>query len=143
MNRATGNVCILIGLTLAAFCGCNKQTYVQVSGQVLIDGQPLAHGTIGFVPTKGRAARSNLDSNGRFTLMTYKPGDGVVLGTHRIEIKGVEQIGTNPVKFKWHAPEKYANFAESGLTEEITGPTDSIKIELKWPKGQKPFVISE
>jgi hypothetical protein len=40
---------------------------------------------------------------------------------------------------KWHAPKKYFRYKSSGLTEEITGPTDSLVINLTWDGG-KPFV---
>jgi hypothetical protein len=40
---------------------------------------------------------------------------------------------------RWHAPKKYIDHATSGLTVEISEPTDSLVINLSWDGG-KPFV---
>jgi len=40
---------------------------------------------------------------------------------------------------QWHAPKKYADPETSGLATTITGPTDSLRIELSW-EGGAPFV---
>lgn len=75
--------------------------------------------------------------------MTYDK-EGVPAGTYRIEIKGFEQIGkAPPAVYKWHAPQKYGDFQTSGLTETISGPTDAVVFKLEWPKGEKPFTISD
>lgn len=110
--------------------GCNKgPALVPVSGQVLIDGKPLTYGAIRLVPETGRPAYSQLDSEGRFKLVTDEV-DGVVKGTHAVEISAVEPISEYENKF--HAPEKYSSAATSGLTVTINEPTDDLKIELTW-----------
>jgi hypothetical protein len=43
-----------------------------------------------------------------------------------------------PTLMRWEAPKKYQDQTTSELTEEITGPTDKVIIELKWDGG-KPF----
>lgn len=123
--------------TAAIGCGDGRPTRVPVSGRVLIDGKPLTYGAVRFVPPGDRPSGGNLDSEGRFTLMCFTPGDGAVLGTHQVAVSGNEQV--SQTRIRWHAPKKYADFNQSGLTQEITGPTDSVLIELSWDGG-KPFV---
>jgi hypothetical protein len=106
-----------------------------VSGQVLIDGKPLTYGFVRFSSGDGRVSMGRIDENGRFRLTCYEPGDGAIVGTHRVAVLTHEIIGD--AKVKWHAPQKYANYATSGLTQEISEPTDSIVINLSWDEKKK------
>jgi hypothetical protein len=124
-----------IARTLAWICavafliGCNdgRPRRVPVSGQVLIDGQPLSCGDLKFVPEGARPSYGKLDSNGRFTLTCYDGNDGVVPGLHRV---GVSASEVKQDQTTWHAPIKYANFRTSGITVQIDRATDSLVIEL-------------
>lgn len=119
-------------------CGDGRPARVPVSGQVLIDGKPLARGYVSFVPQNARASSGRLDENGRFSLTCFEREDGVVLGVHRVEVDAKEPIGED--KIRWHAPKKYASAETSGLTEEIRNPTDSLVINLTWGSQPGPFV---
>jgi hypothetical protein len=126
---------------LAMTAGCEKNPdRVAISGQVLIDGQPLRYGQVRFVPQGGRPSDAELDENGRFTLTSFKPGDGAALGVHRIAVFANEQL--DGTRTKWHAPKKYSYYESSGLTREITGPADDVLIELTWKGDEhgKPFI---
>lgn len=125
-------------LLLAVSNGCSdgRPKRVPVSGQVLIDGQPLTHGYVRFVPKASRPSKGNLDSQGKFTLYCYEPGDGAVLGIHQVEVSGMQSI--SEWESRWHAPKHYANVQTSGLTQEITQPTSELTIELTWD-GKQPF----
>ena len=83
-------------------CGDGRPQRVTISGQVLIDGQPLKYGSIRFVPKNGRSSFGELDKEGRFTMTCFDEHDGVILGTHRVEVAGCESLG--PTKTKWHVP---------------------------------------
>lgn len=103
----------------------------------------MKYGQVRFVPVGSRPSDANLDENGRFTLTSFKPGDGAALGVHKIAVFANEQL--DGVRTKWHAPKKYAFYATSGLTQEITGPNDQVVIKLTW-KGDdkgKPFIESD
>lgn len=127
----------VVALVLLA-TGCNNgPEIVPVSGQVFIDGKPLTHGFIQVAPKGFRAASGKIGADGRFTLTTEQKGDGCLVGTHPVAIIATESI--NPSSQRWHAPKKYQDFKTSNLTVSITGPTDSLKIELTWDGG-KPFV---
>lgn len=127
----------LAGIVAAVGCGSGRPDRIAVSGQVLIDGQPLSQGLIQFVPEGARPSGGKLDAEGRFKLTCYDGGDGVVPGTHRVMISAKEILSES--KVRWHAPPKYADFRESGLVFTLTEPTDDLKIELTWDGG-KPFV---
>lgn len=118
-------------------CGESGPEIVPVSGRVSIDGQPLRHGFIRFLPDGWRASTGEIDSDGRFTLSCHQAGDGAAVGCHRIEITAAEQISEH--ELRWHAPKKYADASVSGLTYEISEPTSEVLFDLSW-SGEKPFI---
>ena len=76
-----------------------------------------------------------LDQNGHFSLTCFTPNDGALPGKHKVQVIATEQVSEYVSRI--HAPKKYGGVATSGITEEVTGPTDSLKIELTW-KGNPP-----
>jgi len=118
-------------------CGDGRPGRVPMSGQVLIDGEPLTHGYVRFVPKDARPSGAKLDEQGRFTLSCYGEKDGIIPGVHQLEVDASEWISNK--KRKWHAPPKYFRYKTSELTQEITESTESIVINLTWDGG-KPFV---
>jgi hypothetical protein len=117
-------------------CSDGRPTRVPVSGKVLIDGKPLTVGSIRFVPEGARPSAGRLDREGHFTLTCFDGEDGAVLGTHRVQISASEIVGEE--KVTWHAPRKYADFRSSGITVDVSEPTDSVVIELSWAGEQRP-----
>lgn len=128
---------VLPAVAIIAGCGPNRPARVPVSGQVLLDGQPLGGGTIRLYPASARPASARIGPDGRFTLKTFETGDGAVLGAHPVSVAYFEEF--NDTKRKWLAPKKYADPSTSGLTVTIDSATDSLTIELTWDGG-KPFV---
>jgi hypothetical protein len=122
---------------LLSGCGDGRPSRVPISGQVLIDGQPLKHGFVTFVPTGARASVGKLDDQGRFTLGCFEQADGAVVGLHRVQVAAGELL--SETRTRWHAPKKYADFKTSGLEKEVSESTDTLQIELTWDGG-KPFV---
>jgi hypothetical protein len=129
-----------VALPLAVpLVGCDSgPKCVPVSGQVLIDGEPVTAGTIQVVPAEGRPAQGPIDEQGRFTLTTYDENDGCVLGTHRVAVTATETLPDG--RMRELVPRKYADFSRSGLTVTIDGPTRDKKIELSW-EGQQPATM--
>lgn len=120
-------------------CGDGRPSRVPVAGKVMIDGQPLANGSIVFMPEHGRQSFGNLDRDGHFTLSCFASNDGAILGKHKIRVLASENFSETAVKI--HAPKRYEDVQTSGLAEEITGPKDSVLISLTW-KGDahgKPY----
>lgn len=122
-------IVLAISLPLAG-CGDGRSALVPVSGQVLIDGKPLDYGFVRFSAAGNRPSIGRIGPDGQFTLTCYDPGDGAIVGQHRVAVLSQEPTGGEHIK--WHAPKKYANYSTSGLTEDITGPTDSLVIQLTW-----------
>ena len=138
--RQFGVWTLALVLLAAVGCGDGRPERVQVSGQVLIDGKPLEFGFVRFVPTSARPATGRLGDEGRFKLTCYGNEDGVVRGTHQVDVIAGESLSES--KTKWHAPKKYAFYHASGLTETIDESTDSLVIHLTWDGG-KPYVEVE
>lgn len=130
-------VLLIWTLVATAGCGDGRPARVPISGQVLIDGEPLKYGSIQFVPENARASQGRLDEEGRFSLSCFGAKDGAVRGVHQVVVTAREPIGG--LKVRWHAPKKYADYATSNLKQEVTEPTDSLVIDLTWDGG-KPFV---
>ncbi len=126
---------VALCISLIAGCGDGRPKRVPVSGQVLIDGEPVKAGSIRFVPEGARPSSSDLDAEGRFTLRCFEKNDGAVLGTHRVQVAARAMEGD---KLRWYAPQEYSDVETSGLSVEITEPTDSLVIELTWEGKKKP-----
>ena len=108
--------------------GDGRPARVRVSGQVLIDGQPLTRGTILFVPQDARPSAAILDPQGRFQLTCFDDHDGVVTGTHRLAVvpDGLPRETDAP----WSVPARYADYQTSGLCVEVTESTDEVVVQL-------------
>lgn len=128
---------MLVLSLIAVGCGDGRPSRLPMSGQVLIDGEPLTFGSVQFVPTNARPSVAKLDEEGRFTLSCYGEKDGIVPGVHRVQVNAAEWISDN--ERKWHAPPKYFRYQTSGITQEVTETTEAVVINLTW-NGKKPFV---
>lgn len=137
---ATAWLAVMV-LALPVLLGCGKggPKLVKVSGQVLIDGKPLAAGVPGFIqviPEGTRPATGTIDpQTGKFTLTTFEKEDGCPVGTHRVTVTVRAMVGTESVSL---IPERYADPRDSGLTVTIDQPTDSLTIELTGPMANVP-----
>jgi hypothetical protein len=98
--RSVVAVCSL-GVFLAGR-GDGRPTRVAISGQVLIDGQPLTCGFISIMPEGARMSTGEIGSDGRFTMSGFEKDDGVVLGTHKATVTSFERI--DDATRKWLAP---------------------------------------
>jgi hypothetical protein len=75
-------VMMLVAAIAALLSGCgskNPATY-SVTGTVTYRGKPVENAGVMFMPSSGRPASARTDAQGRFTLRTYKDGDGAVEG---------------------------------------------------------------
>jgi hypothetical protein len=76
----------------AATLGCGKPSgvsFAPVTGRVVVNGQPLAAGTIHFFPdeskgTKGPMSTGALQSDGSYTLRGPGLNVGAMVGNHRV-----------------------------------------------------------
>lgn len=98
VRRALG-----LGVLLAA--GCGGPEMAAVEGKVSFNGKPVKEAQVTFAPVPtsadikepGKAATGFTDEAGRFSLSTFQPHDGAIVGKHRVL---VVIDATNPAKAK-------------------------------------------
>jgi hypothetical protein len=112
---------------VAVVPGCDSgPKVVPVSGKVLYHGKPLQFGTVMFQPPTGQPAIGEIRPDGTFSLSTFRPNDGAVVGKHKVRIACYEsQRGGGPKGpgeqslGKLLIPQRYTLFDQSGLTAEV------------------------
>jgi hypothetical protein len=105
---APGVLAAAAALVLAGLAGCGPGhglTLGRVQGKVTYKGEPVRFGTVAFEPaadkgTDGPIAMGNIKEDGTYVLSTSDPGDGAVVGHHRISV-----VGLDPVQVKKSAEE--------------------------------------
>lgn len=142
---------VVVAVLAAAMSGCGQKSdgpqLARVKGTVTYQGQPLQKATVVFLPDQQgvRLASGITDDNGHFELMTDVPGDGVVLGKHRVTISAraaensltQEQqsalllAGESVPLGKPLIPEKYFQFETSGLSAEIKAGANTANFDIK------------
>jgi hypothetical protein len=112
--------------------GCGRGSQIQraiVSGKVLYQGQPIADGSILFVPTMGtRGPQAGAQiADGAFRVTA---GGGVPVGTHRVKIQAYRRApsaNTRPAALQdrqgkqQYLPEQYNRQSMLEVTVEGTG----------------------
>jgi hypothetical protein len=116
-------------VTVSGCSGVKIPPVGQVGGVVTLDGQPLTKGQVQFVPdsskgTKGRMAVGLIGTDGRFKLTAFKPGDGALVGFHKVVIICEEEMPafdpkSPPPPPKSLIPVRYTDANTSGLTAEV------------------------
>src|SRR5262245_59804194 len=125
MRRSRFAAQVLVVTAFAAACSRGGRPVGQVTGVVTFGGKPVPPGTVMFVPVEsGPPAYRDIGPDGRYQLSTYTPGDGAVVGTHKVMITALEQLppelANNPNRLpKMIVPIKYGDTNTSGLTFEV------------------------
>ena len=136
-------LCITVLAVAASGCsrgGKQIPNRVPVSGRVTIAGQPLAYGTVQFVPDspEGHAAMATIKA-GSFTLASAESFPGVVKASYKVSIVSPQPIDPSnrpsdpfsPEANKSNIPKRYGNIETSGLAVDVTGPTHDLTFDLK------------
>ena len=118
-------------LGLIAGCGSEGPKFVEVTGTVTLDGNPLKAGTVMFFPTDGPASTGPI-IDGKFRLYSSGEQIGAVPGKHQVAIMGPQENSysdapavVNPV------PERYLVPETSGLEKDVAEEGENvISIEL-------------
>jgi len=117
-------------------CGGSSQLKtLVVTGTVKFQGKPVIGANVFFVPEKGPRAIGDTDSQGRFRLMTSRPGDGAVPGEFKV---GVTKFVPDPEKkddpvpaTKNELPDKFSNPTTSGFTAKVeSGKPNDFLFEI-------------
>jgi hypothetical protein len=136
-------LCITLLAVAASGCGRGGKQIpnrVPVSGRVTIAGQPLAYGTVQFVPEspEGHAAMGTI-KGGAFTLQSAESFPGVVKGPYRVSIVSPQPIDPSnrpsdpfsPEANKSNIPNRYGNIETSGIAVEVNAPIRDLTFDLK------------
>ena len=114
------------GLALLAG-GCGPQrALIPVQGRVLLDGQPLAFGSVSFQSVAGQPATAAISPDGSFTLTVFGEGPGAVPGPNRVRVtcyEGQRQTASDrdqePGLGKLLIPDRYTAYETSGLVIDV------------------------
>jgi hypothetical protein len=132
--RATSVLLAVLPLLVMSGCG-GPDNRAEVSGSISFNGQPLASGSISFVPAEGNKGPSSGGSivDGRYSVPRAK---GVALGKNRVSILSPVktgrkiEFGGGRVEDEWvqSIPAKYNE--QSELVREIQPGSNRLDFEL-------------
>lgn len=113
--------------------GPDRPHVTPAQGVVIFDGQPLTDANVVLRSANGSPGAIGLtDSEGRFKLQTFEPGDGAIPGTYQVIVTKYDVPAYDPkaeisdgdtegdgVEAKSLIPHRYSNPQRSGLTAEV------------------------
>ena len=107
-----------------------------VQGTVTYQGKPVESGTVTFFPAGGeRPGGGILESGGKFTLTTFKKGDGAVVGTHKVTVDSLVDDGGVDVsaggEMKSNIPLKYSDRDQTPLSYDVKEGDNQFEIALE------------
>jgi hypothetical protein len=122
--------------TLAVFAGCgydNGLSLARVQGRVTFKGEHVKKGTVFFFPDEGKgtvgpSAVGSLREDGTYVASTDYSGDGVIIGSHKIGLTGMEAASDDDVAA---APDAEKNSAEFIQSKVKTTRKQSVKKGLE------------
>ena len=129
---------------LGAGCGPSRPETAPVTGVVTLDGKPVEGASVMLTPEgEGRPALGMTDMEGKFSLKTFEPGDGAMLGKHHVTVRkvllaGVQadrdglsgEPGPGGAREQWVIPRKYSDAKQWGHTVEVEKGMEPLKLEL-------------
>jgi hypothetical protein len=144
---------LLVIVGISASLGCSTgPALAPVRGTVTVNGKPLppCQGRISFHPEKGRLATAALEPDGSFVLTTFNPGDGALIGSHKVTIKATRIANGLPVaksvadeanvarkghaaseaQVVWIIPAKFAETATTPLTAMVENRSNTIDFDV-------------
>ena len=117
----------MVVAAVLAVTGCgpsrdpNLPPTANVSGKVIYQGEPVTVGTVTFHPEgEGNPAVGLLGEDGSFTLSTYAPDDGAVVGTHSVTIDIPPPLDGTPPEDAFSVPDEYTSPETTPLKVEVT-----------------------
>jgi hypothetical protein len=120
-------------ICVAAASGCSRSgtsATAPVKGTVTYNGAPAGDVRVIFTPESGRPAIGDADSEGRYVLTTFEPGDGAVPGKHKVSISDRKRNWLpDPVTNKPpppRFPEPYQRTETTPWTFEVKSDTENV-----------------
>ena len=126
MTKVATKIRVFAGLVcLVIIAGCGEVKFGEVTGRVTFKGKPLPHAVVFFVPERGPASAGATRADGTFTMLTKRPGDGVLLGPCKVAITPADPILT-PLPI----PVIYTDAETSGLTAHVEEGANNFDFEI-------------
>jgi hypothetical protein len=135
-----------LSIAFATGCGSKYPETAPVRGKITAGGAPVTSGRINFYPTSGaRLSSGEIQPDGSYTLTTFKPSDGALLGTHRVTITSTKVIGPEAAKsiqeeskipvsnlgrVVWLVDQKYSQQSTTDLQGEVKTGSNTIDFNL-------------
>jgi hypothetical protein len=136
-----GSILALAMLPMLTLFGCGgPNNRAAISGTVRLNGQPLANGSISFVPAEGNVGPSSggIITDGKYAVSQAR---GVAVGKNRVGIRSMVKtgrkinIGRGSLEDEWQqvVPAKYNE--QSELVHDV--PPGSMRLDFDL-KGEPP-----
>lgn len=142
-NCRLPHIALLWSVLLLSGCGGGPEL-APATGKVLYNGEPLPFGIVMFQPNVGQPAQGEIKTDGTFTLSTFEPGDGAIVGSHRVsvlcfqghhpDVVAKRKPGDQSSLGASLLPLDYARGGTSGLTAEVGPDMQPLTFELKGPQ---------
>jgi hypothetical protein len=138
---------LFVQLPVLSGCGSNRPTIARVHGRIIYQGKPVTVGQIMFYPETGRPAIGTIGPDGAYKLTTFPntPGDGALLGKHRVTVESTRLTGgvkansleeelrappSSIPRIEWLVPEKFSQLGTTTLTAEVKPGENTIDFDL-------------
>jgi hypothetical protein len=122
-----------------AVAGCSDSPYelAPVQGRVTIEGQPLAHAKLMFSPVDaadnlnpGKPAFGLVQEDGSYSLTTFHPNDGAVVGEHWVTIVNLKQDSSRIEPESNRDRLQFSKLAVPRTVTVVAGQTNRIDLSL-------------
>lgn len=139
---------LAVAASLALCIGCNssKFEFADVTGRILLDGEPVQEARVVFMPTEvtddgeaGPYSQGRTDADGRFTLQSIeeRPRNGAVVGQHKIIVSTKKarldpnQLDVEIIESPETIPRQYTYYKRTPLRFNVpSGGTVSAELLL-------------
>jgi hypothetical protein len=125
-----------MAICLAALAGCGTPRTVAVEGKIVwSDGQAageLAGYTVTFESMEANVGATGVvREDGTFTVDTDRPGDGAILGKHRVALTPPDPLhDVDRPRPKAILPARYGDLAKSGLEATIERKRNEVVLTV-------------
>lgn len=126
IRRYAGVIVLSLGIAVVPGCGGGDRPPLgRVHGRITLDGKPLVHASVDFVPQGGgRAATGDTDAAGDYELKYIRDIMGAKVGAHTVRVNG----GRDAAGAATTVPDRYN--VKSTLKAEVAAGDNVINFDL-------------